>query len=152
VDRFGVGRARLAARGLALAAVLGLPACASAGGRGGGGSAGLITQQQIDEAGVGTALEVVQRYRPRWLRASRSGSFGTSAPTSRPGMPQRDGDAVATEVYASVFLDGAPYGDLSTLSSISANAVQTMEFVSASDATTRYGTGYGGGVIEVHTR
>lgn len=136
-----------------LALSLGLSACASGSGgsAGGGGSADVITEQQIDDAGANNALEVVQRYRSRWLRPARNSS-GAIAPTSRPGMPQKAGDAVATHVYPKVFLDGAPYGEIDALSSINSGRVASIQFVRAADATIRYGGDYVGGVIEVRTR
>jgi hypothetical protein len=43
-------------------------------------------------------------------------------------------------------------GDLSFLRSIRTNQVEEIRHMSGSDATTRYGTGYGGGTIEVRSR
>jgi TonB-dependent Receptor Plug Domain len=141
---------------LSFAFTLGLSACASGSGASGsaaGGASDVITEQQIDDSGDGTALEVIQRYHPRWLRPSRNPTAGgVSAVTSRAGMPQKAGDATASQVYATVFLDGAAYGEISTLSSIDSRTVSTIEFVSGSDATTRWGTAYPGGVIDVHSR
>jgi hypothetical protein len=41
---------------------------------------------------------------------------------------------------------------LSQLRTLSVDQIEQMEFVSASDATTRYGTGHPSGIIEVTTR
>ena len=150
MSRLGV-RSRRAASVLGLAGLLGISGCASgSGGGSAGGAASMITEQQIDESGAETVYEVVQRYHSRWLRPARS--FGASSVTSRPGMPQKPGDAVADEVYPKVVLDGAPYGEVDALKSISARTVASIRFISATDATTRYGTGYTGGVIEVQSR
>ncbi len=138
-----------------LGLVLGLAACASGSGgsAAGGGSADMITQQQIDEAGLDTAWEVVRRYRPRWLQPARSPtSSGVSTLTGRPGMPQAGGDAVANEAYPTVVLDGVRYGEIGSLTSISPQRVASIQFVSATDARTRYGSGYEGGAIEVRSR
>ena len=135
--------------------LLGLTACAGGSGGGGGGSADTITQQQIDEAGLDDAWEVVRRLRPRWLQPSRSPtSSGVRPLTGRPtiGMPQDGTDAVVEEVYPRVVLDGVLYGEVASLSSVSARTVASIQFVSASDARTRYGAGYEGGVIEVRSR
>ena len=138
----------------AFALVLALAACASgSGGSGGGGSVDVITQQQIDDAGLDTAWDVVRYYRPRWLQPSRSPTSSSVRPlTGRPGMPQDGGDAVGGEVYATVVLDGVQYGAVESLSSISPRTVASIQFVSASDARTRYGSGFEGGVIEVQSR
>jgi len=112
----------------------------------------MITQQQIDEAGLDSALEVVRRYRPRWLQPTRSPTSGVVPITGRPGMPQDGRGGVVEDVYATVVRDGVRLGEISTLSSISPRSVGSIHFVSAADARTRYGSGYEGGVIEVRSR
>ena len=137
------------------ALVLGLSACASGSGCSaeGGGSADMITQQQIDEAGFDSAMEIVRRYHPRWLQPTRSPtSSGVRPVAGRPGMPQNSGDTVADEVYPKVVLNGVAYGEVASLASISLRTVASIHFVRAADARTRYGTGYEGGVIEVRSR
>lgn len=110
-------------------------ACASAGGGSSGGSRDLITREQIEDLPEGTAFTVVQRYRSGWLRARSQGSFTSSTPD-----------------YAVVFVDEMRYGDINSLSRISTSNIETIEYISATDATTRYGTGYPGGIIRIHTR
>jgi hypothetical protein len=135
--------------------MIGLVACASGtgGSGGGGGSADLITQAQIDEASLDNVLEVVRRYRPRWLQRTRSPTSSGVAPlVGRPGMPQDPGQLVVTDVYPTVVRDGVRLGEVGTLASISPRTVASIRFVSATDATTRYGSGYDGGVIEVVSR
>jgi hypothetical protein len=113
----------------------------------------VITQQQIDEASADNALEVVRRYRPRWLQPMRSPTSSGVAPlVGRPGMPQDPGQLVVTDVYPTVVRDGVRLGEISSLASLSARTVASIRFVSATDATTRYGAGYDGGVIEVVSR
>ena len=48
-----------------------------------------------------------------------------------------------------VFVDNVPQASIESLRGISARDVQYVRFLSAADATTRYGTGYMAGVIEV---
>ena len=52
---------------------------------------------------------------------------------------------------ATVFLDGQRYGDLNSLRTIVASSVYDARHLSATDAVTRYGMQYGGGVIEIRT-
>ena len=52
---------------------------------------------------------------------------------------------------ATVFLDGQRYGDLNSLRTIVASSVYDAHHLSATDAVTRYGMQYGGGVIEITT-
>ena len=76
-----------------------------------------------------SAYDAVQRLRPRWLQL-RGG----------------------TDIPPVVFLDGSNMGGPETLRTIQASSVREMRYRDGRDATTRYGTGYGGGVIEVTTR
>jgi hypothetical protein len=135
--------------------LLGLAACASGtgGSGGGGGSADVITQQQIDEAALDNALEVVRRYRPRWLQPTRSPTSSGVVPVAgRPGMPQDGRDTVANDVYPTVVRDGVRLGEISSLASISPRTVASIRFLNPTDARTRYGAAYDGGVIEVVSR
>ena len=92
----------------------------------------LITREQIEESNYSTAMDVVQRLKPRWLRPVRGGGTLTGPPPE-----------------AVVVLDGVRYGGLGSLSSINALMVDHIEYMSATEATTLYGTGYMGGAIRV---
>jgi TonB-dependent Receptor Plug Domain len=150
---FNVRPVRRVARVLALSVTLGLPACASgSGGGGGGASANVITQRQIDDAGVDDTYQLIQRYKSRWLRPARNQNI-TSGTTAGSLTGGSDGDVVAgQELYARVFVDDHPYGEIDSLRSIDPRSIESIEFISSTDATTRYGTGYIGGIIQVHTR
>lgn len=113
-----------------LGAVVGLAACASGGGGGSDGprrDANLITSQELAEYTTLTAHDVIRRLRPRWLRA-RGG-----------GAPQ-------------LIMDGARLGNLDSLSTISVADVESLRFLSAADATMRFGTNFPNGAIEVVSR
>ena len=108
-------------------------ACASSGG--GGGSEGsprrdanLITRDELDDVSDRSVLEVIQVLRPQWLR--RTGF--------RSGLP-------------SAVLDNQRY-ELDILETMSPDEVFSIRFVSPSDASVRWGTGYPSGVIELRTR
>lgn len=109
-----------------------LAACASSGGGGGsgGGDRNLISTEELSELAGFNAYDAVQRLRPQWLR-SRGGEVM---------------DLPAT------FVDGRHFGDISQLSAFSTADILAIRYLSASDATTLYGTGYPGGVIEIQTR
>lgn len=111
-----------------LLSVVTLAACASPGTRSGSGAPDVITREQLADMGAGTIYEAVERYHPEWLR-------------------QRLYDQPAV-----VFVDGTRMGDPSLLYSINVNHVVEVRYMDASDATTRYGTGFGGGAIQVTTR
>ena len=118
---------------LALLALL-TAACSSTGGSSGGGNPDLITREQVDMLPEGTAFTVIQRFRSSWLRARTQGSFGSTEPA-----------------YAMVFVDEMRYGDINSLTRISSTEIESIQYISATDATTRYGTGYMGGIIRINT-
>ncbi len=89
----------------------------------------LITAEELSELSVSSAYEAVRRLRPGWLQAR-----------GRSGLPV---------VYRNNTRWG---GDPRSLENIRIDDVSEMRFLSASDATTRYGTGFTGGVILVVTR
>ena len=119
----------------AFALMNGLAGCASgSGGSGSSGSSGsssgpnrltaadLVNQQELD------LYDAIRQLRGRWL-------------TSRGrGTPR-------------VVVDGSPrQSGIDELRSLRVSDVQEIEFLSASNATTRFGTGYDAGAILVTTR
>ena len=128
---------RTAAKALSFAVIVGVAACSLGGGpRGAGGSLrDEITRSQIEVLPDGTAFNVVERLRPRWLSARTQAS---------PWNPNA--------AYAMVFLDELLLGPLGMLDRISINQIERIEYLNARDATTRYGTGYLGGIIRIVTR
>jgi hypothetical protein len=92
------------------------------------GSANLITEAEIAATAYQNALEVVTNLRPAMMRP-------------RPG-----GGPVM------FYLDDVKMMDLSNLSTVPANRVREIRYISAQDATTRWGTGHASGVILVTTK
>lgn len=93
-----------------------------------------ITREALVDLPYDNAYEVVRALKPQWLRARRSPSMGSGP------------------VEPVVFLDGRRYGPLDTLRDFRLLDVQEIRYLSPPDATTRYGTGYDGGIINVRTR
>ena len=114
---------------------VGITACGPARSTPVGGSRDVVTRGQILSLPDGTAFSVLELLRPRWLRAR------IQATPSNP-----------TPVFARVHVDDLLWGPLESLRQISTNSIQRIEYLSALDATTRYGTGYMGGLIRVVTR
>jgi hypothetical protein len=74
-------------------------------------------------------FQAITRLRPTWLR----------------GGPQGQAPVVV--------LNGSPQtAGMDMLRTFRAADVATLEFMNASDATTRFGTGYGGGAILITTK
>ena len=118
---------------MAVALVLPIVGCASSG-TAGGGSSDDITREDLETVSADNAMEVVSLMRPRWLRA-------------RPARTINDPTPVV-----GVVIDGRPRGSLDDLAQIRRENIQRISFMSASDATIRYGTGFTGGAIVVTTR
>ena len=110
-------------------------ACVS-GGRGAGtdsGSGGArrdrITAEDLEGIVEDNAYDVISRLRPQWLR--------------RRGR----------SLLPAVFRDNIRIGtDIEALKSIRLENVFELRYLSASDATMRWGTGFTGGVIQIVTR
>ena len=117
----------LAVIGLTLLAA----ACASGGGSGESGprrDRNLITSEELTQIAAGsTAYDAIQRLHGNWLRGR-----GTSSVV--------------------VFVDGVQMGGTSVLRNYRVDSIRECRFIPPADATLRFGTGYGGGVIEVLTR
>jgi hypothetical protein len=94
----------------------------------------VLLGDEIQAAAVGTAYQAVARLRPEWLQ--------------RRGRISRDPAAGAVVVY----LNGMRQGGVSALDAIAADNILDMEYLSSQEATTRFGTGHGGGAILVHLR
>ena len=115
------------------ALALTLAGCAgSAGGAAQGPRRGSSTRITADELASVAELDLfsaVNRLRPTWLR-----------PQSRGTLPE-------------IIRDGTPQpGGVDVLRSMRAADVSELEYMSSSDATTRYGTGYTAGAIVVTSR
>ncbi|HJU75329.1 MAG TPA: hypothetical protein VJ717_16420 [Gemmatimonadaceae bacterium] len=104
----------------------------------------LITQAEIaGAAGLENLYDVVERLRPNMLRSrGPAGRLSGASETS----------AGATASSVKVYLNGSPVGDVTALRSIQASNVKEVKFLSASEATTFFGTGVDSGAIVVTLR
>lgn len=114
---------------LAMALTLGTAGCASGGGgssRPSGSSTTRIVRAELEPLGQMSALQAIQRLRPQWLRT-------------------RSGDTPV------LYVDNARRGSANDLSTMLTSEIEVMEYMDASDATNRFGTGHAGGAILVQT-
>ena len=122
---------------LALALAAAAAGCATSGGGGGGGGGGagnVLTHEQLQATSETDLYLVIDRLRPRWLRARGASSFGAPA-------------------VVMLFVDNAPRGSVAELRGIHVNDIQEVRYYSATEAATRYGTTAGsGGAVVVTTR
>ncbi|MGH7568442.1 MAG: TonB-dependent receptor plug domain-containing protein [Gemmatimonadales bacterium] len=95
----------------------------------------VITQSEIQNANVATAYDVVARLRGHWLR--RRGAVSIQEPNA--------GEVV-------VFVNEVRTGGAEVLRGIRTDETREIRYLNGPDATIRYGTGFGGGVIQVFTK
>ncbi len=100
-----------------------------------GGSRDDITRGQIEALAGGTAHMIIRTLRPRWLAARTQATL-----------------AIPEPAYAHVFVDELYFGPLESLHRVSSSEIERIEYLGARDATTRYGTGYLGGIIRIIIR
>lgn len=141
-------------RRVILLGAIALAACSSGGGGGGaarmgGGSANSsatarrgpsnrILNEEIVALGAqaDNAYDIVERLRPTMFRTRGATSFGNAAGPATPGIV--------------IFLDDARLGsDVSALRNVAANQVREIRYHTATEATQLWGTGFGGGAIQV---
>jgi hypothetical protein len=101
------------------------------------GSANLITQSEIESTSLEMLYDVIERLRPNMMR-------------TRGQMGRLSGGAGMSTIK--VYLNGTLIGDTSTLRSIQSSSVKQVEYLSSSDATTRFGTGNDAGAILVTSK
>ncbi len=118
---------------LALLCLLGVAAC-SAAPRGAMHSSNVITREELESVQVSSAYDAVQRLRPQWMSRPL-------APSGQPGSNP-----------ILVYVDRHQMGTVDELRHLTVDQIEAMEFISAADATTRYGTGHASGIIEVTSR
>ena len=127
---------RFIARFLLVWLFAGIAACGSGRGfPGGRSSSRTISRAQIRPLQDRSTYDLILVLRPRWLEA-------------RIQAPIRD----PNPIYAHVYVDDFTYGPLESLHDIPSDAIEQIDFLSALDATTRYGGGYMGGIIRIYTR
>lgn len=95
----------------------------------------VITEDEIVASEAVTAYEAVRKLRANFLSfRGRTTLMNTSSPEP------------------TVYLDENPFGPLASLRTIPANQVAQIRLYRSWEATTKYGSGNMGGVIEVTTR
>ena len=124
-------------RAAAYAGLVWLVAAACARGRPGAGppprSSDVLTRAELDRVPGTSTFDAIRQLRPTWI--------------SRPLAPSGSG---VSPIMA--YVDGQQWGTVDDLRNLPAEQVERVVFISAADATTRYGTGHPSGAIEVTTK
>lgn len=113
----------------ALVLTLLLAACASGASPSSGGSSNVLSAEDLDQVQNLSAYDAIQRLRPQWLQVR------------------------ANNPPAQVIMNGSPMGGgPEMLRTVQVSDLTSIRYRNGRDATTRYGTGYGGGAIELNSR
>jgi hypothetical protein len=94
------------------------------------GSSTVLTQDELAATATVNVYDAIQRLRPQWLTSSRVRRGASGDPTQ-------------------VYLDNNRYGTVESLRGLSLAGIQEIRWLSASEATNRWGTGNTGGAIVV---
>lgn len=129
-------------RAVALVAILTSGACASGASEASGagdatraaaeGSPNVLSGDALRETAAANVWDALRQLRPQWLRARAAASL----------IPPEAAEPI-------VYLHGIRHGPLRTLQRMNIDQVRRVEFLDGPTATTRFGTGHGGGVILV---
>ena len=96
----------------------------------------MITEEEVEASGQGTAFEVIQQLRPNFLSYRGETSF----------------DRRKSQPFPTVYVDGQEFGPIGILRTIPAVQIATIRLYRSWEATTTFGTGKMGGVIAITTR
>lgn len=119
----------------------------------------LITAEEAASASANSALDVVEQLRPQWLRRDQergalSLGAGRNAGRSLPDAEEqtRAGEPMPEDPpKLKVVVDGTE-GDLRDLKRIPKEQIGELRYLAGSEAQTRYGPRFAGGVIQVTLR
>ena len=124
---------------LALLALLpALAACGGGAAQGGPGSSlspDLIGLDEIEASSTTNAWDLINQVRPNWLRGR--------------GTPSLRNTQVPLPL---VYVDDRRQGDLNVLRSFPTGGIAELRYINATTATTRFGNGHAGGVIQIVPR
>jgi hypothetical protein len=99
-------------------------------------SRNVIMADEIARVNATTALDAIQRLQPRMLTKQRGPS----------SINFEDQSQIV------VYVDGTRYGGIDSLSLIQATSILEIRFLSASEATLKYGMGNSAGAIDITSR
>ncbi len=128
---------------LSLVLLLALVSCRITNRVGGSGGSGAITFEEMQSSGLsfGNAYEIVQQFRPSWLRTRGISII----------QPQQGTDATLLD-YVGVYVDGTFLGGPETLRGVSVLTVARIEHFDRGRAQSLGSRSHIHGAIVVHTR
>lgn len=115
--------------------------CASSGVSPASKNLNVITEEEITATSATNAYELIQHLRPNYLRTRGAVH----------GAPTADGNHLEA-VDLVVYLNETRFGGSDQLRQIAFSDIREIRYYSASEATTKWGTGHSAGAIQVVTR
>ncbi len=94
----------------------------------------VITRAELEANERMNLYDAIRNLRPAMIR-----SRGQTGVNSNPASLPR------------VYMDGRSYGDIGSLRNVPVSSVREVRFLNSSEATIKFGTNHGAGVIEVST-
>ena len=127
-------------RNVYLLALAGTIACASGAASGAGTprvptDRNMINQLELESVAATNLYETIEKLRPNFLRSRGQASLSSAAPE-----------------YPAVYVDGRPYGDISSLHSIITSQVGMVRYYDTTAAAAKFGAMSVAGIIDVTTR
>jgi hypothetical protein len=116
--------------------LLAFTACAAAARQQPNQSEDIISRGELEQVGSLSAYDAVQRLRPMFLRDRGAVTLLNASARTRPV----------------VFVDMSEYGEIESLRTLPASRVEQVRFYPGREATTRFGSVYGAGVIQLTMR
>ena len=107
-----------------------------------------IEADEIRAQTPGSVHQLIQSRRPHWLATRGLGTMQTRATLD----PVGEATTASLSPEIIVYVDGSRVGSQSVLRSIQTDEVDSLEYLNAQDATTRYGTGHPYGAILIRRR
>ena len=117
------------------AALVSLAACGAKTGHVAPQNRNLITADEIAKSNASNAYEAVERLRPAFLRTRGPQSIQNPEP-----------------VTPMIYVDGMRFGTLQSLTQVPALGIISIQYLSAIDASQRFGLGNEGGAIIITTK
>ena len=98
-------------------------------------SQNVIGVEEIKGSTASNAFDLIQQVRPNWMRSRGPASLRNPQP-----------------VFPVVYLGDMSYGPMESLRGLPTNGIDEIRYINATTATTRFGSGHAGGVIQVFVR
>ena len=110
----------------------------------------VILREELQGAQGSNAYELVQSLRPQWLRERGHETIRTQQVERPNGRGRIEVATTSAEPALLVYINDSRFGDVDSLRDIPATGLGSLEFISPTKATLRWGSGHTKGVIVVH--